>query len=118
MRSTENESQTSWIAVADPISERAGVDQPEGSDPEYQNSGTSERICPQELGKDTRAPMIRWGEVCAEEDTLTGEIQELHRGEEIGRPFGRRSHAARTKSAPDPRSYLARGRNLLIVECA
>ena len=62
--------------------------QPEGSDPESQNSGTAERIRPQELEKNLQVPMIRWGEVRAEEDTLAGEIKELHRGKEIGRSFG------------------------------
>ena len=70
------------------LSEKPGDHQPEGTDPEYQNSGTAERIRLQELGENIRAPMIRWEEVHAEEDTLAGEIQELHRGEEIGRPFG------------------------------
>ena len=30
----------------------------------------------------------RGGSVCAEEDTQAGEIYELHRGKEIGRPIG------------------------------
>ena len=67
---------------------RPGGDQPEGSDPEFSNSGTAEKIHPQELRKNLRVPIIRWGEMCAEEDTLAGEIKELHRGREIGRPFG------------------------------
>ena len=56
------------------LSERPGGDQPEGSDPESQNSGTAERIRPQKLGKNIRAPMIQWGEVCAEEDALAGDL--------------------------------------------
>ena len=43
---------------------------------------------PQELGKNLRVPMIRLGEMSAEEETLAGEIKKLHREEEIGRPFG------------------------------
>ena len=41
---------------------------------------------------------------------LAGEIEKHHRREEIGR-----SLAARTKSVPALRSYLAEGRNLQIA---
>ena len=56
-------------------SSRPGGDQPEGSDPEFANSGTAKKIRPQELGKNLRVPTIRWGGTCAvEEGTLASEI--------------------------------------------
>ena len=62
---------------------------PSGSDPESKKTETAEEVCPQELRKIIRVPMIRWeGGVCWRKHTGRKGIVELHRGGEIGRPFG------------------------------
>jgi hypothetical protein len=43
---------------------------------ESQKSVTAEKIHPQELGKKLRVPMIRWGEMCAGENTQAGKIMD------------------------------------------
>ena len=43
------------------LSARPGGDKPEGSDPESQIQELQKMIRPQELGKNLRVPMMRWG---------------------------------------------------------
>ena len=79
---------------------------------DLKKQGTAEKIHPKELREIIRVPEIRWGGICAGENTQAGKVAGLcslkWRGDWTAlRPSGRRSHAARTKNAPGPSAPLS-----------